>query len=178
MATLLRRRNDACGDSALAGAGDRRSGVWQSMQQDGVRWRIAGLILGLTLFLAACAHNHRSSDAPGTEDEEINSRPINYKPDILAAMHAYLNDPTGIRDAGISDPSLKAVGGAKRYVVCVRFNAKMRFDAKKNSTDYAGVKETAAVFVAGRFDHFAETAHELCADATYTPFPELEKLPR
>ena len=148
------------------------------MQSNGVHWRLAGLILGLTLLLGACTHGHHSSDAAGGDDEEINAYPTNYKPDILAAMHAYLNDPTGIRDAGIADPALKSVGSAKRYVVCLRFNAKTRFDAKKNSNDYAGVKEAAAIFVAGRFDRFAETAREACAGATYTPFPELEKLSR
>ncbi len=148
------------------------------MQSNGVHWRLAGLIVGLGLLLGACAHGHHSSDAAGGDDEEINVYPTNYKPDILAAMHAYLNDPTGIRDAGIADPALKSVGNAKRYVVCLRFNAKTRFDAKKNSNEYAGLKETAAIFVAGRFDRFAETAREQCADATHTPFPELEKLSR
>jgi hypothetical protein len=149
------------------------------MQPDGARWRLASLILGLALLLGACAHGHHTSDAAGgDDDEEINAFPTNYKPEILAAMHVYLNDPTGIRDAGIAEPTLKSVGNAKRYVVCLRFNAKTRFDAKKNSTDYAGVKESAAIFVAGRFDRFAETAREPCADATYAPFPELERLSR
>ncbi len=143
------------------------------MQADGARWRLAGMILGMALLLGACAHGHHSSDAAGGDDEEINAYPTNYKPEILGAMHAYLNDPTGIRDAGISDPSLKPVGGgAKRYVVCLRFNA------KKRGNDYAGARDFAAVFIAGRFDHFAETAHEQCAGAAYTPFPELERLSR
>ncbi len=148
------------------------------MQVNGVYRRLVGLVLGVGLLLGACTHGHHSSDAAGGDDDEANAYPTNYKPDILAAMHAYLNDPTGIRDAGIGDPALKSVGGAKRYVVCLRFNAKTRFDAKKNSNDYAGVKEAAAIFVAGRFDRFAETAHEACAGATYAPFPELEKLSR
>jgi hypothetical protein len=148
------------------------------MRPTGAYWRIAGGMLGLMIVLCGCAHGHHSSDATGGEDDEANVYPGNYKPDILAAMHAYLNDPTGIRDAGISAPALKPVGGVKRYVVCLRFNAKTRFDAKRNSTDYAGMKEAAAVFVAGRFDRFAESGHETCADATYTPFPELERLPR
>ena len=65
-------------------------------------------------------------------------------------MHAYLNDPTGIRDAGISEPAIKPVGGIQRYVVCVRFNG------KKRGNEYAGVKEVAAVFLVGRFDRFVE----------------------
>ena len=64
---------------------------------------------------------------------------------------------------------------------------------------YAGPKELAAVFMVGKFDHFAEKPHaeksekseksdaekpssdkanDPCAGAAYTPFPELEKLPR
>jgi hypothetical protein len=93
-------------------------------------------------------------------------------------MHVYLNDPTGIRDAAVSPPVLKQAGSETRYVVCVRFNP------KKNSTDYAGSKELAAVFLVGRFDHFndvpkeqADAAKNLCAGVAYTPFPELQKLP-
>lgn len=139
---------------------------------------LAGLFVGSSLLLGACGHHHSPSSEAAASDPDINILPADYKRDILAAMHAYLNDPTGIRDAGIADPALKSVGNAKRYVVCLRFNAKTRFDAKKNSNEYAGLKETAAIFVAGRFDRFAETAREQCADATHTPFPELEKLSR
>jgi hypothetical protein len=148
-----------------------------------------GPILGLALFLGGCAHGLGFGDATAANDPDINVFPANYKPDILGAMHAYLSDPTGIRDAGLSDPALKAVGGAQRYVVCVRFNA------KKRGNDYAGVKEVAAVFIAGRFDRFVETRgerpdrgehpehedrteHEQCAGATYAPFPELGRLSR
>jgi hypothetical protein len=104
-------------------------------------------------------------------DEELNVPPANYKTDILGAMHAYLIDPTGIRDSAISTPAVKPVGNSQRYIVCLRFNA-------KRGNSYAGVKEVAAVFVYGRFDRFVDTAHEACADAAYAPFPELGKLTR
>jgi hypothetical protein len=132
------------------------------------RWRLAGLLVGATLVLGACAHG-RSSDAA---DDDLNLVPTSYKADILAGMHAYLNDPTGIRDAGIAEPALKAIGGNKRYVVCLRFNA------KQHGNTYAGTREVAAVFVSGRFDRFVEMAHEQCDDASYAPFPELGKLSR
>ncbi len=141
------------------------------MQAGGARWRLASLILGMTLLLGACAHGLGSSDTPAN-DPDINVYPANYKPEILGAMHAYLNDPTGIRDSGISDPALKAVSGALRYVVCLRFNA------KKRGNEYAGAKEIAAVFMVGRFDRFVEKAQEQCVGATYASFPELEKLSR
>jgi hypothetical protein len=138
-------------------------------------------MIGAALLLGACAHP-RGEEAAGGE-QGANAYPANYKSDILAAMHAYLNDPTGVRDAAISEPALKPIGGSgislissppEHYVVCVQFNPKAL-------NGYAGVKQIAAVFIAGRFDRFIETAKEVrdvCADAAYAPFPELEKLSR
>ena len=130
-------------------------------------WRIA-LMIGLATALAACGHHHLGGDDPG-----LNAYPATYKTDILGGMHAYLNDPTGIRDAAIAEPAIKTVGGETRYVVCVQFNGKMNANGA-----YAGVKTYAAVFLAGHFDHFVEKAEETCAGATYAPFPELQALPR
>ncbi len=138
------------------------------------RWRACGFF-GLLLLVAACAHHHQLSDDPNAgADDPANVLPAKYKykSDIIGAMHAYLNDPTGIRDAGIAEPELKSVGNSRRYLVCLRLNA------KQNGMHYAGVREIGAVFVAGRFDHFVDPAKEACAGATYVPFPELEKLPR
>ena len=133
--------------------------------------RSVGLVAGLGLVLGACAHNAPSTDAAAA-DSELNSPPTDYKREILGAMHAYLNDPTGIRDAGIAEPALKTIGNSTRYVVCVRFNH------KKRGGGYAGVKDIAAVFMVGRFDHFVDKAQEPCAGAAYAPFPELQKLSR
>ena len=132
--------------------------------------RRASLLLGVTLFLGACGqHLNPGTDAPS--DDALNAYPTNYKSNILAAMHAYLNDPTGIHDAAISEPALKPIGNTTRYMACLKFNP------KKNASEYAGVKEIAAAFLLGRFDQFIETAHDLCAGAAYMPFPELQKLP-
>lgn len=137
------------------------------MQQIGVRRRFAGLLFGAMLVLDGCAQTQRSAD-----DSDINVYPTRYKSEILAAMHAYLNDPTGIREPGVSEPMLKSVGNGTRYLVCVRFNGRQR------GNEYAGVKEIGAVFVAGRFDRFAEAVREQCTGAAYAPFPELGKLSR
>jgi hypothetical protein len=139
------------------------------MNGGGCRRRV-GLII-VALALSACAGGHHRTDEDG---EGVNAYPTNYKTDILAAMHAYLNDPTAIRDAGISEPALKpaSLTMSSRYMLCLRFNP------KKTATVYEGMREVAAVFVGGRFDQFIETPKELCAGATYAPFPELEKLPR
>jgi len=129
----------------------------------------ASLFLALALVLGACSH--RQLDAVTADDDAANEVPANYKPEILSALHAYLNDPTGVRDAAITAPALKPTPTGTRYIVCIKFNP------KKNAREYAGVKEVAAAFLAGRFDHFIETPRELCAGAVYTPFPELQKLP-
>ncbi len=134
--------------------------------------RHVGLII-VALALSACAGGRHRTDEAGS-DEGVNAYPSNYKTDILAAMHVYLNDPTAIRDAGISEPVLKSatLTMPSRYMLCLRFNP------KKTATVYAGMREAAAVFVAGRFDQFIETPKDLCAGVTYAPFPELEKLAR
>src|SRR6187455_1061424 len=89
----------------------------------------------------------------------------------LAGCSSFLNDPTGIRSAAISQPELRKVGSVERYVVCVRFNA------KQPSGGYAGVREHMAIFLSGKLDQMG-TTRELCKDAAYEPFPELERLVR
>lgn len=107
--------------------------------------------------------------------EQQNVFPQNYKADLLAYMRTYLNDPTQVRGAGVSQPVRKDIGTGERYVACVRFNA------RKSSGQYAGSKEGAATFVSGKLDVFIDTPRdvkELCKDAAYAPFPELESLRR
>ena len=133
--------------------------------------RRATLALGGSLLLGACSSNQTPDTSAAGDDGGINAYPKNYKSDILAAMHAYLNDPTNIHDAAIAEPALKTVGNTTRYVACVKFNP------KKNAKEYAGVKEVAAFFLAGRFDQFVDNPKDLCAGAAYAPFPELQKLP-
>jgi hypothetical protein len=134
--------------------------------------RHVGLMIGVAVLLGACAGGHHRTDEAGGEG--VNAYPTNYKTDILAAMRVYLNDPTAIRDASISEPVLKpaSLTMPSRYMLCLRFNP------KKTATVYEGMREVAAVFVAGRFDQFVETPKELCAGVTYAPFPELGKLSR
>ncbi len=145
------------------------------LRTEAARRRLVSPLIGIALVLGACAHHHHDDDS-GPTDPGLDAYPANYKSDILAAMHAYLNDPTGIRDSAIAEPAFKAAGGVRHYVVCMRYNAKSL--SPKSGKEYVGVKDTAAVFIAGRFDHFVEAAAEPCAGAAYTPFPELGKLTR
>jgi hypothetical protein len=141
------------------------------MNRNGARRR-AALFTAAALLLGACARGALDFGQEGGAGKGIHAYPDNYKADILAAMHAYLNDPSGIRDASIAEPMLKEVGDGTRYVVCLRFNG------KRDNGNYAGIKQVEAVFLAGRFDDFVDAPREPCLAATYAPFPELEQIKR
>ena len=140
---------------------------------------------GLAVALGGCTT--LDSQRRAEREARANQNPDNYKADILAAMHAYVIDPTKIRDAFLSDPAIRQIGGQNRYTVCVRFNA------KNGDGRYVGSRDAMAVFVNGRFDRFVDQslqpgetspsgaalqAKEACAQAEYRPFPELQALSR
>jgi hypothetical protein len=131
------------------------------------------LVSGLGLALAACA----GSGAREAHEARINVYPDSYKADLAGAVHAYVADPTNIRDAYVSEPALRTIGQQNRYLACLRFNA------KNSDGRYAGNKDLVALFVSGRFDQFLEQppslvaeAREGCKQAEYHRFPELEAL--
>jgi hypothetical protein len=105
-------------------------------------------------------------------EEIYGTAPTNYRADILAFMRTYLNDPSGVRDAFISEPSKRTLDNVERYTVCLRYNA------RKAPGQYAGSKDSLVLFREGRFDHIVDNAKEQCKDAAYQPFPELEHLSR
>ena len=127
--------------------------------------RNVGLLLSLIFTLGACGHGLVPDGG------EINVYPTNYKSDIVAAMHAYLKNPTGIRDAAISEPTIKSSGAVDRYVACLRFTP------KKNVSEYGGTREIAAVFMNGRLDRFVDLPKTECTGVNYAAFPELQNLP-
>jgi hypothetical protein len=98
--------------------------------------------------------------------------PSNYKADIVAFMRTYLNNPSGVRNAFASQPGLREVNGLRRYTVCLRYTA------RKSDGQYAAPKDSIVLYVDGRLDRMVDNARELCKDATYEPFPELEHLSR
>jgi hypothetical protein len=124
--------------------------------------------------LAACAGGDDSRGISFTDDRGVSGQPYpeNYRPEILAFMKTYLNNPVGVRNAAMADPVQRTVSGRLRYVSCLRY-ASREFDGT-----YQGVGERAIVYVDGRLDRIVEKGAELCAGATYAPFPDLEKLTR
>src|ERR1700710_1293536 len=127
-------------------------------------------ILLLPIALAACA----GGDDPArsisyTDDRGVANQPFpnNYRPELLAFMKTYLNNPVGVRDAVMAEPVQRTVGGRVRYGSCPRFSP------RDSDGNYGDVRERAVVYVDGRLDHVVEKAGEVCAGAVYAPFPEL-----
>jgi hypothetical protein len=87
-------------------------------------------------------------------------------------MKTYLNNPVGVHDAAMAEPTQRTVGGRLRYVGCLRFSA------RESDGSYRDTHERAIVYVDGRLDRVIENAGETCAAAVYAPFPDLEKMTR
>ena len=137
-----------------------------------MRW----LVIAAVFMLGGCSTDvGPSKEELKAQWEAQNVVPQYYKQDLLAFMRTYLNDPTNVRDASVSSPLLKSVGPGERYVACVRYNA------RDSDRKYTGLKTGAAIYVSGKLDRFLDAPRDttdLCKDAAYAPFPELQKLQR
>src|SRR6185437_9539373 len=112
------------------------------------RRRMRWLALLAVLVVGGCATEvGPSAGELKAQWEAQNIFPQNYKNDLIAFLRTYINDPTHIRAAGVSQPQLKNIGPGDRYVACVRYTA--RVDGK-----YAGPKDGAATYVSGKLDRF------------------------
>ena len=146
-----------------------------------MRWLAAFLGLLAALAAGGCTTSLEPTQAELKASWDAqNVYPQNYKSDLLAFLRTYLNDPNQVRDAALAPPQLKPVGPGDRYLACLRYNA------RNSRGQYAGAKEAAVVYVSGKLDRFldgatreaAKNIKEVCQDAAYAPFPELERLKR
>jgi hypothetical protein len=130
------------------------------------------LMLMFPLLLAGCSSDYAYQREASLQAHSV--YPQNYRSEILALMRTYLNDPTGVRDAFVSEPAQRAIDGADRYASCVRYNA------KKSGGGYAGSRDSMVLFRAGRLDRImdSEFARAQCKTAKYAPFPELQQMSR
>src|SRR5215510_292101 len=116
----------------------------------------------VSILLGACATETgpSASELKARWDAQ-NVYPQGYRQDLLAFLRTYLNDPSHVRGASVSQPQLKYIGPGDRYVSCVRFNA------RNSDGKYLGSKDGAAIYVSGKLDRFLDTAkdmRELCKD--------------
>jgi hypothetical protein len=141
-----------------------------------MRW-VAFIAASLAaLAVGGCATDYGPSEADlKARWETQNVFPAGYKSDLLAFLRTYINDPTRLHGAGVTQPQRKTVGPGERYVTCVRYQE------RKSDGQYAASKVGVAVYVSGKLDRFFDDPkemHDLCKDAAFGPFPELEKLTR
>lgn len=132
----------------------------------------AALAVVLPLWLAACGGGGGAISFTDDQGSGPQPFPTGYRADLLAFFKTYLNNPVGVRDAMLAEPVQRSVGGRQRFVACVRYTAK-DFDGK-----YTAPQERAVAFVDMRLDRVVDNGAEICAGASYAPFPDLEKLTR
>ena len=130
------------------------------------------MLLVAATVLSGCTVARLSTDDNDGLEDPRNPQPTNYRSDVLATLRIYLNNPTEIKDASISEPILQSIGERRRYVVCLRLNA------KKGDGQYAGDKEYVVIFATGRLDQMVEAKPDQCQAAEYQPFPEAQALAR
>jgi hypothetical protein len=131
-------------------------------------------ILMLPIALTACtgSDDGRPISFMGSGGGGNQPFPSNYRSEELAFMRTYLNNPVGVHDAAMAEPVLRDVNGRSRYISC------LRYAARDSDGNYREPRERAILFVNGRLDRVVENGAELCAGASYAPFPELEKMTR
>ena len=132
--------------------------------------RTGWLAVALSIGLAGC-----NSEWARDRDRLIEAntaKPISFRADIVAFMRTYLNDPTGVRDAFVSEPALRTLENADRYASCLRYTA------RKTNGQYAASKDSLVLFRDGRLERIVDNAREICKDAAYQPFRELEQMSR
>jgi hypothetical protein len=126
-----------------------------------------GVLAIAAVALGACS-GFSFSKAPPPPAPNI--FPSGYKEEILQTLSLKLTDPTNLRDAGISDPTLLQVSEQdQRYAVCVRFNA------RDINRQYTGEQERIAYFYGGHLNQLVPASNGQCKAAVYKPWPELEK---
>jgi hypothetical protein len=145
-------------------------GLFGHKMRLGISARHLAVVL-LPLVLAACQTDDSGSSFIPTDDKP-QPFPPNYRAEILAFMHTYLNDPVGVRDAAMAEPVRRTVGGRARYVSCLKFSE------RQSDGSYRETRERAIVFVNGRLDRVLPSGSDECAGAVYAPFPDLEKMQR
>jgi hypothetical protein len=132
-------------------------------------------MLLLPIGLAGCLTDEDSSKSISyTDDRGVSNQPYpnDYRPELLAFLRTYINNPVGVRDAVVADPVQRTVGGRLRYITCLKYSA------RDSDGNYRDARDHAIVYVDGRLDRMVDKPGDLCAGAVYAAFPELEKLTR
>jgi hypothetical protein len=157
---------------SIAGRGGLRKPLAEMTCQTGQRRAaVFAAVVFAVLALGGCGGG--SSGLPDLTKErekpvvDANVFPPDYKQKVRDTLRQNLTNWRDVRDGAIAEPVLKPMSGTTRYVVCVRYN-------EKSGNAYVGVKESAAVFLSGEVTQFLDSTRELCGNAVFQRFPEIE----
>ena len=136
--------------------------------------RLGGLVpivaFAAMLALGGCGGSSGLPDLTKEREKPVvdpNLFPADFKRKVRDTLRQNLTDSRNVRDGAISEPVLKPISGTTRYVVCTRYN-------EKSGNAYVGIKESAAIFLGGEVTQFIDSTRELCGNAIYQRFPEIE----
>lgn len=136
--------------------------------------RLTGLApvaaFAVALALAGCGGSSGLPDLTKEREKpavDPNLFPPDFKRKVRDMLRQSLTNWRDVRDGAISEPVLKPMSNTTRYVVCVRYN-------EKSGNAYLGVKESAAIFLSGEVTQFIDSSPELCGNAIFQRFPEIE----
>jgi hypothetical protein len=140
-------------------------------RQAGRLGRLAPIVaFAAMLALGGCGGSSGLPDLTKEREKpavDPNVFPSDFKNKLRDTLRQNLTDSRNVRDGAISEPVLKPISGTTRYVVCVRYN-------EKSGNAYIGIKESAAIFLAGEVTQFLDSTRELCGNAIFQRFPEIE----
>jgi hypothetical protein len=141
------------------------------------RTRVAAwVVLGLfAATLGACSGTSLEGFAfgkppPPPPAPNPNIYPTHYREQVAAFMRHYLSNPRKVKDAYISEPAMKPIGGTPHYVSCVRYNP------QDLANQYEGQKIRQATFLSGEIIQFMEPEGDNCNGAVYQRFPAVESM--
>jgi hypothetical protein len=140
-------------------------------RQAGRLGRLAPIVaFAAMLALGGCGGSSGLPDLTKERDKPVvdpNVFPSDFKRKVRDTLRQNLTNSQDVRDGSISEPVLKPISGTTRYVVCARYN-------EKSGNAYVGIKESAAIFIGGEVTQFIDSTRELCGNAIYQRFPEIE----
>ena len=138
-----------------------------------MRW----LVLLAAVAVGGCATDVGPSQAElKAQWEAQNVYPQNYKSDLMAFLRTYLNDPTHVRNASVSQPQLKH-GRAGRAICRVRALQRAQ-ERRQICRHQRGRRDLCVGKARPLLRARRRKCEEFCKDAAYEPFPELEALAR